>query len=82
MNRSVSIIGKKLDTQFLDDTSYEIKETFVTPLPSTLGLPDDGSTYEVAQYSVFLHYKIMISYVVHCFSRSQAKFFRSSSAAT
>lgn len=51
LNRSVSIgLKKKLETEFLNDTSNEINETFVVPPPSTLGLPDDGTVYQYHRF--------------------------------
>lgn len=42
--------GKKWPTPFLDDESDKITRTFTAPLPSNLGLPDDGKAY---QYGTF-----------------------------
>ncbi|OQR94357.1 hypothetical protein ACHHYP_01447 [Achlya hypogyna] len=50
LNRSLSLGKKKHDVSFLEDMSDAIRETFVAPTPSTLGLPDNGAVY---QYKAF-----------------------------
>ncbi|RHY31237.1 hypothetical protein DYB32_007787 [Aphanomyces invadans] len=45
LNRSVTL-GKKHDVSFLEDKSENIRETFVAPPPSTMGLPDNGMRYK------------------------------------
>jgi hypothetical protein len=47
LNRSHTIGKKKYDCSFLDDRSDTIRETFIAPPPSNLGLPDDGTVYTV-----------------------------------
>jgi hypothetical protein len=44
-NRSRKTIGKKTETPFLTDVSQKIREVYVPPQPSNLGLPDDGTIY-------------------------------------
>ncbi|KAF0683636.1 Aste57867_24342 [Aphanomyces stellatus] len=46
LNRSLSLGKKKYDVAFLEDKCDAIRETFVAPPPSTLGLPDNGTTYK------------------------------------
>lgn len=48
LNRSLSIGKKKYDCSFLDDRSDDIEETFIAPAPSNIGLPDDGTVYNVS----------------------------------
>ncbi|EQC39951.1 hypothetical protein, variant [Saprolegnia diclina VS20] len=45
LNRSLSLGKKKHDVSFLEDKTDVIRETFVAPSPSTLGLPDNGAVY-------------------------------------
>lgn len=45
LNRSLSLGKKKYDCSFLDDKSDDIRETFIAPPPSNIGLPDDGTVY-------------------------------------
>jgi hypothetical protein len=47
LNRSITIGKKKYDCTFLDDRSDEVRETFIAPPPSNIGLPDDGTVYRV-----------------------------------
>jgi len=54
LNRSLTLGKKKYDCSFLEDKSDWIRETFVVPSPSNLGLPDDGTAYKVSKYDVFL----------------------------
>ena len=49
MNRSLTIGKRKYDCSFLEDRSDEIRETFIAPPPSNIGLPDDGTVYKVAE---------------------------------
>ncbi|KAG9415587.1 ARS-binding factor 1 [Aphanomyces cochlioides] len=46
LNRSSLSLSKKADVSFLEDKTDVIRETFVSPPPSTLGLPDDGTRYK------------------------------------
>lgn len=48
LNRSLSIGKKKYDCSFLDDRTDDIQETFIAPAPSNIGLPDDGTVYNVS----------------------------------
>ncbi|OQR91311.1 hypothetical protein THRCLA_09040 [Thraustotheca clavata] len=50
LNRSLTIGKKKLDVSFLEDKSDVIRETFVAPTPSTLGLPDNGTLYHYKSF--------------------------------
>ncbi|RHY56450.1 hypothetical protein DYB38_001950 [Aphanomyces astaci] len=45
LNRSVTL-GKKYDVSFLEDKAESIRETYVAPPPSTMGLPDNGMRYK------------------------------------
>ncbi|RLO13309.1 hypothetical protein DYB28_002857 [Aphanomyces astaci] len=44
LNRSMTL-GKKYDVSFLEDKAESIRETYVAPPPSTMGLPDNGMRY-------------------------------------
>ncbi|RHY95317.1 hypothetical protein DYB31_015866, partial [Aphanomyces astaci] len=45
LNRSMTL-GKKYDVSFLEDKAESIRETYVAPPPSTMGLPDNGMRYK------------------------------------
>lgn len=47
LNRSLTIGKRKHDCSFLDDRSDDVKETFIAPPPSNIGLPDNGTVYTV-----------------------------------
>lgn len=48
LNRSLTIGKRKYDCSFLDDRSDDVKETFIAPPPSNIGLPDNGTVYSVS----------------------------------
>ncbi|TMW60548.1 hypothetical protein Poli38472_000590 [Pythium oligandrum] len=50
LNRSLTIGKKKYDCTFLDDKSDDIRETFIAPPPSNIGLPDDGTVYRYKSF--------------------------------
>ncbi|KAJ0401914.1 hypothetical protein P43SY_003531 [Pythium insidiosum] len=50
LNRSLTLGKKKYDCSFLDDKSDDIRETFIAPPPSNIGLPDDGSIYRYKSF--------------------------------
>lgn len=60
LNRALTLGKKKYDCSFLEDKSEEIRETFIAPSPSNIGLPDDGSVYKVRIMNPFKQFNSLM----------------------